>query len=73
MVGIEPTAFRIQTHYTLISSEPRLGFEISQCSQRLDCIAQLAEHWASIPKVVGSILSWSGIFFNLSDVDIHSS
>ena len=24
-------------------------------SNRPDCVAQLAEHWASIPKVVGSI------------------
>ena len=32
---------------------------------------QLAEHWASIPKVVGSI-PWSGIFFSFSDVDIKS-
>ena len=30
-------------------------------SNRLDRVAQLAEHWASIPKVVGSILT--GIFF----------
>ena len=31
-----------------------------------DRVAQLAEHWASIPKVVGSIPTVVGIFFKLA-------
>ena len=34
--------------------------------------AQFAKHWASVSKVVGSILPWPGICFSLHDVDIHS-
>ena len=35
-------------------------------SNRPDRVAQLAKHWASIPKVVGSIPTVSGIFFKLA-------
>ena len=33
---------------------------------RVSRVVQLAEHWASIPKVVGSIPPWPGIFFKLA-------
>ena len=36
-------------------------------------VAPLAEHWASVPKVAGSIPAVvTGIFFNLPSVNIHS-
>ena len=38
-------------------------------SNRPDHVAQLAEHWASIPKVVGSIRAY---FSSSPGVDIHS-
>ena len=34
--------------------------------------AQLAEHWASIPKVVDSILIVEGVFFSLRSMNLHS-
>ena len=42
-------------------------------SNRPDRVAQLAEHWASIPKVVGSIPTVvRHIFYKPAGVDIHS-
>ena len=40
---------------------------------RTDRVAQLAEHWASIPKVVGSIPTAGGqaYFSSLPVMDIH--
>ena len=67
-VGIEPTTFGILAQYALPTelrgqvgsrcdiSELSLVPSISvYISNRPDRVAQLAEHWASIPKVVGSI------------------
>ena len=45
------------------------------CSNRPDRVAQLAEHWASIAKVVGSIPTVAGLrayFSSSPGVDIHS-
>ena len=39
---------------------------ISMYTNRPDRVAQLVEHWASIPKVVGSIPTVSGIFLKLA-------
>ena len=38
----------------------------------LALVAPLAEHWASIPMVVGSIPTVACIFSSLPGVDIHS-
>ena len=35
-------------------------------------LTQLAEHWASIPKVVGSIPTMARHIFQMPGVDIHS-
>ena len=35
--------------------EDQILFRNITYSNRPDCVAQLAEHWAGIPKVVGSI------------------
>ena len=37
-----------------------------------DCVAQLAEHWASIPKVVGSIPTVARHIFPACPVWIHT-
>ena len=39
-------------------------------SNRPGRVAELAEHWAGISKVVGSIPTVSGILFSLFDVHI---
>ena len=38
----------------------------------IDIVAQLVEHWTSIPKVAGSIPIWSGKHLSLPGVDAHS-
>ena len=46
---------------------------VCDISNRPDRVAQLAEHWASIPKVVGSNPTVARhILQNLPGVDIHS-
>ena len=40
--------------------------------QSIDRVAQLAEHWASIPKVVGSIPTAAGHFFQARPVWIYT-
>ena len=47
--GIEPTTFGILAHTSTTRTST------STYSNRPDRVAQLIEHWASIPKVVGSI------------------
>ena len=43
-------------------------------SNRLDLVAQSAEHWTSKPKTRFTVRlpPWSGRFFSLPGVDIHS-
>ena len=41
-------------------------------SNRPDRVAQLAEHWASIPKVVGSIPTVAGHIFQARPVWIYT-
>ena len=43
-------------------------------SNRLDLVAQLAEHWTRVPKVASSIglPLWSGKLLSLPGVDTHS-
>ena len=41
-------------------------------SNRPDHVAQLAEHWASIPKVVGSIPTVAGHIFQAHPVWIYT-
>ena len=41
-------------------------------SNRPDHVAQLAEHWASIPKVVGSIPTVAGHIFQARPVWIYT-
>ena len=48
---------------TLILKELDSVFGNIAYSNQPDRVAQLAEHWASIPKVVGSIPTVAGIFF----------
>ena len=52
----------------------RFGSEISHTRTDPDRVAQLAEHWVSIPKVVGSILTVARHIFQAchAGVDIHS-
>ena len=53
---------------------PSLDFLVDSVPT-VDLLAQLVEHWTSIPKVAGSIpnfLPWSGKLFSLSGVDAHS-
>ena len=51
---------------TLISTQ----FRNITSSNRPGRVAELAEHWAGISKVVGSIPTVSGILFSLFDVHI---
>ena len=55
--GIEPTTFGILAQYY---------------SNRPDRVAQLVEHWASIPKVVGSIPTVAGHIFQARPVWIYT-
>ena len=57
---------------TLISKE-KTHFQISTRSNPSDRVAQLAEHWASIPKVVGSIPTVVRHSFSFSGVEINSA
>ena len=60
-VGIEPTTFGIPAQCSANWATRSCRFEYVifrnriTFSNRQDRVAQLAEHWASIPKVVGSI------------------
>ena len=56
----------ITVKITLVSKELESVIRNITCSNRPDRVATLAEQWASIPKVVGLIPPWSGMFFQLA-------
>ena len=56
----------------LISKEQKTRFQDITYSNRPDRVAQLTEHWASIPKVVGSIPTVARHIFQAIPVWIYT-
>ena len=62
-VGMEPTTFGMLAQSVYHTVEP---------TRAPDRVAQLAEHWASIPKVVGSIPTVVRHIFQACPVQIYT-